>query len=269
MKKRIWCLAAAACMAAGSALNAYAAEPAVIDRGWKAVFSGEKMESNFTSEDIVNEIGAMQPGDSVTIRVGVENRDDTGSNWYMKNEVLQSLENNKSQANGGAYTYRLSYQDAQKNETVFFDSDTVGGDGSEEGLVEATDSTKEWFFLDNLEAGKGGTVELTVALDGETIANNYQNTLAELELSFAVEPDMTLNEEDDPDRNDSGGGGSRGGGGSGNGGTDGNRSMVYSPGAVQTNDTNRILLWSVLALACGLGLMAYGILCYKREKGER
>ena len=266
MKKKTWYLAAAVCMIAGSTLNAYAAEPVEIDQGWRAVFSGEKMESNFSSEDIIDAIGAMQPGDSVTLKVGVENQDDAGSNWYMKNEVLRSLEADRSRASGGAYTYRLAYQDAQNNETVFFDSDTVGGEGSEEGLGEATSSMEEWFFLDNLAAGKSGTVELTVALDGETIANNYQNTLAELELAFAVEPDMTLTDDNDPGTEEPGGGGSRR---PGSGSTDGNRSVVYSPGAVQTNDTNRILLWSVLALICGLGLMVYGILCYKREKGER
>lgn len=265
MKKRAWCLVAAACMIAGSALNVYAAEPVEIDQGWKAAFSGEKMESNFSSEDIIDAIGAMQPGDSVTLKVGVENQDDAGSNWYMKNQVIQSLEADRSRASGGAYTYRLAYQDAQGNETVFFDSDMVGGEGSEEGLGEATNSMEEWFFLDNLAAGKSGTVELTVALDGETIANNYQNTLAELELAFAVEPDMTLPDAGDPDPDNPGGGSRRPGSDS----TVGNRSVVYSPGAVQTNDTNRILLWSVLALVCGLGLMVYGILCYKREKGER
>ena len=35
--------------------------------GWQVTFDGKKMESNFTSADMSDEAGAMQPGDSVEL----------------------------------------------------------------------------------------------------------------------------------------------------------------------------------------------------------
>lgn len=266
MKRKTWCLAAAVCMIAGSTLSTQAAEPAAVSGSWRTWFTGEKMESNFNREDILNTIGEMQPGDSVTFRIAVENQDKENTNWYMRNQVLESLEKKGSPASGGAYTYHLAYQSDDGEETVFFDSDSVGGEDSEEGLREATSSMEEWFFMDNLAPSRSGNVVLTVALDGETQGNAYQNTLAELELAFAVEPDAAA----PTDREDPGsGGGSSGGRGSGGSGGSPSApaSLVYTPGTVQTNDTSQLMLWSAMTLACGLLLMAFGFICYRRERG--
>ena len=78
-------------------------------------------------------------------------------------------------------------------ETVFFDSSTIGGDRSSAaglGLHEATESMGEYFRLGTLTPGEKGMVTLSVTLDGETQGNDYQNTLADLTMSFAVD---TLN----------------------------------------------------------------------------
>ena len=37
--------------------------------GWEVTFNGKKMESNFTSANIGDEINAMQPGDSVELTI--------------------------------------------------------------------------------------------------------------------------------------------------------------------------------------------------------
>ena len=58
--------------------------------GWQVTFDGKKMESNFTSADMSNEAGAMQPGDSVELTVTIKNTFDGQADWYMKNEVLES-----------------------------------------------------------------------------------------------------------------------------------------------------------------------------------
>ena len=186
MKIRTWCLAAV-CMIAGSALNVQASESVTVGDGWKTWFDGEQVESNFSRRDILNVIGEMQPGDSVTLKIGIENQDNSGSDWYMRNQVLESLEKKGNPASGGAYTYRLSYVGADGNETVFFDSDSVGGEDSDEGLKEATSSMEEWFYVDNIAPSRSGSISLTVALDGETQGNDYQDTLADLQMNFAVE----------------------------------------------------------------------------------
>ena len=41
--------------------------------GWQVTFDGKKMESNFTSSNMSDEVGAMQPGDSVELSVTIKN----------------------------------------------------------------------------------------------------------------------------------------------------------------------------------------------------
>ena len=105
---------------------------------------------------------------------------------------MKSLEEASKTAAGGAYTYMLSYKSPNKaTEDVFFQSDSVGGEGyvskDLEGLYSATDSLKDFFYLDTLKTGQEGLVTLQVALEGETQGNGYQDTLAKLRMKFAVE----------------------------------------------------------------------------------
>ena len=55
------------------------------------------------------------------------------------------------------------------------------------GLHEATGALQNYFYLDSLKTGQSGTITLYVALDGETQGNSYQDTLADLQMNFAVE----------------------------------------------------------------------------------
>lgn len=126
----------------------------------------------------------------------------------MTNKVLYSLEDRSanSGASGGAYTYRLVYTDKDNNESVLFDSDTVGGDqnsGGREGLREATAGLEDYFYLDTLDTGDSGKITLEVALEGETQGNDYQNTLADLQMNFAVELNPNAVREREETSNDS------------------------------------------------------------------
>lgn len=163
--------------------------------GWQVTFTqAEEMESNFTSADLANLFSGMQPGDDAVITLALRNSHSAVTNWYMTNEVLSSLEDSVSVASGGAYEYYLSYVGPSGEERVLFDSDTVGGEtvgNAGEGLHEATDALDEFFFLDTLKTGESGRITLRVALDGETQGNDYQDTLAKLQMNFAVELDAT------------------------------------------------------------------------------
>ncbi len=84
----------------------------------------------------------------------------------------------------------MTYYDPSGAEVVLYDSETVGGEGTSyvgKGLEQATDSLDDFFYLDRLDAGKAGSVHLKVILDGETQGNGYQDTLARLQMNFAVE----------------------------------------------------------------------------------
>ena len=158
---------------------------------WKVEFTREKaMVSNFTTSNFDDVLDYMQPGDSAEFRVTIHNSNDSVTDWYMANQVLKSLEDASKTASGGAYSYILSYTDAQGKAETLYNIETVGGENyapNLEGLHEATDALDSFFYLDTLEQGKSGEVQLYVQLDGETQGNDYQDTLAQIQMNFAVE----------------------------------------------------------------------------------
>ena len=159
--------------------------------GWTVTYTSDgKMASNFHTKDYNDPIKGLQPGDDMTLTVTLKSENAQRADWYMTNEVLHSLEDrSKSGSFGGAYSYTLTYIGPTQTR-VLYDSDTVGGeDVSPEGvgLHEATSALKDFFYLDSLESGQTASVVLNVALDGESQGNRYQDTLADLQMNFAVE----------------------------------------------------------------------------------
>lgn len=167
------------------------AETMYSEEDWTVTFTAdEKMESNFTTGQIDDLLYSMQPGDDAQINILVRNKSSNSTNWYMKNDVLDSLEDSVKVASGGAYSYRLVYKGPNGQENTLFDSSTLGGEGESpagEGLNAATNALDDYFYLGTLEKNQSGMVSLNVALDGETQGNSYQSTLANLEMRFAVE----------------------------------------------------------------------------------
>ncbi len=230
MKKKILCLAMMAMMVVGTTMTAHA-EDFKGSTDWLADFTGDKIESNFTSAAMADEILQILPGDTITLEITIQNSSEDETDWYMTNEVLETLEESKDSAEGGAYTYILTYKGADGAETVLYSSDTVGGEGSV-GLGEATGSLEDYFFLERLDKDEKGTVTLFVELDGETQGNDYQNTIARLQMNFAVE-------------------------------------KVAGPLVVQTGDSSNLMLYSAIALGSGLLLLVAAVANSKRhKKGE-
>ena len=100
------------------------------DESWKVAFTSEKkMESSFSTADINDVVGGMQPGDNVIITLDLKNENNTTTDWYMRNEVLYSLEDRSAnkETSGGAYTYRLTYTNKDGEVQSLFDSDTEIG----------------------------------------------------------------------------------------------------------------------------------------------
>ena len=173
MKKKILCLVMTLVMTAGAATTAFARDYQGAD-GWQVTFDGSKMSSNFQDNDVTDEMANIQPGDSIELKVNVMNSDSGSTDWYMTNEVIQTLEDAQQSAAGGGYSYRLTYVGSDKKETVLYDSTTVGGEGSSkagEGLKQVDNSTQEYFYLGRLASQESGTVHLTVGVEGETQGN--------------------------------------------------------------------------------------------------
>ena len=222
-------------MVVGASMTAYA-EDYIGSDNWTVSFTGEKMDSNFAGSDIDESILNIQPGDSIRLQVNISNDSKRTTDWYMTNEVLESLEDAITVAEGGAYTYILSYVAVDGTETVLFDSDAVGGENNlealSEGLHQATDNLEDYFYLDTLKTGEKGIVYLYVQLEGETQGNDYQDTLAKLQMNFAVElvEDGTIIQ------------------------------------TVKTGDASPIMLFSLLALLSGIVVM---IIAMKQAKDRR
>lgn len=220
------------------------------DENWNVAFTSENgMVSSFSTADINDVVSGMQPGDNVIITLDLKNENPASTDWYMQNEVLYSLEDRSAnkETGGGAYTYRLYYTDKDGTVQVLFDSDTVGGEDSVsvsetiEGLHGATNALKDYFYLDTMQNGQDGKITLEVALDGETQGNHYQDTLADLQMNFAVE----LLSEDVPESS---------------------RTDI-----VKTSDESKLPLLAAVSIISGLLLLIYCIYCFmehrKRKKG--
>ena len=254
MKKKLCSLFLILLLAAGSTLTAHA-EDYIGGNGWYVRFTGEKMESNFKSSDIADAISALQPGDSIAISISLENKDTSATDWYMTNKVLQSLEDSQNVAEGSAYTYVLTYKNSKGEDKTLYSSETVGGEtvtGAGEGLHEATDGLEDYFYLDKLDSKAKASISLKVALDGETSGNTYQNTIAKLQMNFAVEKLRGTNTatSSNASRRES--------------------NDIYKVGSdVRTGDQNRILLWSLLALLGGIGFMGLAVTGRKGKGGDK
>ena len=150
-------------------------------------FNGSAIVTEGTGS-INNAVSGLEPGDDVTITMTYTNSTDDVTEWYMQNDIIKSLEDSSKAANGG-YTYSLTNVGPDGTETEIFNSDAVGGNSKAagEGLHQADNATDEWFFIQELKAGQSGKTLLHVALDGESQVNSYENTEAELTVSYAVE----------------------------------------------------------------------------------
>lgn len=243
MEKRLLVFCLTVFMGIVSSVTGYA-EDRQGASGWQVSFDGKKLESNFSTANMDDEIYNMQPGDSVELTITLKNDYDKGQvDWYMKNEVLRTLED-AGDMSGGAYDYLLTYTDSDKKTTTLYSSEKFGGEGRYNGvgLKGATTTLDDYFYLDRMSKGDTGIVKLKVALDAETLVNDYQNTLARLQMDFATELVDTS---------------------SGNPSTPGNG---RSP--VKTGDQTKIMLYIILTLGAGLVLLFFGIMKLRRDREE-
>lgn len=234
----LYMLAAAILMIGGPA--AYA-ETHYGGSDWQVTFT-DKLEENFGSGEIADVLGELYPGDNAIITIKLVNSNVKTTDWYMRNEVIKSMEDGSTVAEGGAYTYKLTYKDKNGSVKTLFDSDTVGGDNTGsigEGLHGATGALKDYFYLDTLATNQSGVVTLEVKLEGETFTDNYQNTLADIQMNFAVELNDTTTQNN-------------------------NRTQV-----VRTGDETELLPLYAAMAASGLVLLGLGIFGVRKDKRKR
>ena len=158
-------------------------------------YNGKEITSDFTSDDWAAAQSGLQPGDSLTYTVTYKNGTNETTEWYMRNEVLTTLEQAKEAAENGGYTYVLRNEGPDGTMTTLFSNEKVGGEQTDqssapadlEGLLQATNATKEFFFIQELKSGQSGKTHLRVVCDGETEVNDYMDTDGSLLVQYAVE----------------------------------------------------------------------------------
>ena len=165
---------------------------------WADSFTADGGTYTYNGSDIVQVRGnisevvdGLEPGDTVTIEMTYTNNSNDTTDWYIRNDVLETLEETVANAKDGGYTYVLTNYGVSTGTVEIFNSDAVGGssgpDGIDQGLKGATDATGEFFHIDRLEKGQSGKTVLTVGLDPESQANAYENSTADIQLQYAVE----------------------------------------------------------------------------------
>ena len=161
-------------------------------------YNGNEITSDFTSEEFAASQSDLEPGDDLAYKVTYTNNSNRTTYWYMRNSVLETLEEAKKQAENGGYTYVLKNIGPDGTETTLFDNSEVGGETKKadlEGLKQATNATGNFFYIQELKPGETGTTSLYVALDGETEVNDYMDTRGALMVSYAVEDQSGNNTE--------------------------------------------------------------------------
>ncbi len=209
--KKAGVLLAAGLMSA--ALSAVPAAAESFEVQGNCEYNGREIISDFDTGVLADTVENLQPGDDVSFRVRYSNESTETTDWYMENEVLQTLEKTTAAkkvagvgtAQGGGYQYKLIHYDKNGTPEILFGDENaetglegvVGGEatpGDMEGLEQATNALDEWFWIQTLEAGESGVVELQVAFDGETQVNDYMDTDGGLAVRFSVEqtPENTV-----------------------------------------------------------------------------
>ena len=94
-------------------------------KGGTYVYDGNTITDTVSNETIPN----LEPGDDVTIDFTYKNDSDDTTYWYMKNDILHTLE--EYGASNGGYTYTLT-----DNGEVVFSNEAIGGEKTPSGLSE-------------------------------------------------------------------------------------------------------------------------------------
>lgn len=153
-------------------------------------YNGSRITSSFDSRSLAASIADMEPGDELEYTLTYANGSGETTEWYMRNQVLETLEEEKTPAENGGYTYILKNIGPDGTETVLFDNSEVGGEAKVadlEGLRQATNATGDYFYIQELAPSQKAKTYLYVGFDGETEVNDYMDTHGRLLISYAVE----------------------------------------------------------------------------------
>lgn len=151
-------------------------------------FNGEEIQYQ-GMENFAENFSDMYPGESRTQEIVIQNNDDRDVEFYLQPSVLQSFEETVN-ASGAAYNISLKLHTKDDTYTLFGGTEEdniarIGGD--EVGLGNLNEAIDGWIFLTTLQPQETASLEMMVALDGESNTNDYQAALGTFQFEFGVD----------------------------------------------------------------------------------
>ena len=156
--------------------------------------SDSKLESTF-HDDVIDDtiLEDLEPGDVAVFRIDVKNENAEEINFWMDHRTIDSLETwgSNLERSGAGYGFVVQYESGGKTQTLYYSGLQIEGvdfdPNTPSSMREMKINKDTYIYLDTYASGEGGTVVLTILLDGETMGNDYQVTKAQIATEFAVE----------------------------------------------------------------------------------
>lgn len=185
--KKINMVLALALVVAGITGHCMTVEAGTESLEWTVQYDGGKNFKTLGKDATNSSIGNAMPGDTIQYIVTYTNNSADGKTYdfYLDANVLKSLEDGSSAAQGGGYSYKVDYEINGTTSTVI-DSETIGGDNDvSKGLNQV--SNDSYVSVGRLTKGQSGIVTVSIALDGNSQDNSYMETIAQMSIQFAVQ----------------------------------------------------------------------------------
>ena len=110
----------------------------------------------------------------------LSNQDDRELRFYINASVLSDLTNDNISASGAVYTITL-LRDGEE----FYRGIIGGVEGTLKDLNSGNISQNQ--LIASLKKGESSRITMKIGIDGESMNNDYQNTVGQLRLEFNVE----------------------------------------------------------------------------------
>lgn len=147
------------------------------------VFTGDSQNYfsfNVDKNEFSNKFTGMIPGETRSKEFTLSNQDDRELRFYINASVLSDLTNDNISASGAVYTITL-LRDGEE----FYRGIIGGVEGTLKDLNSGNISQNQ--LIASLKKGESSRITMKIGIDGESMNNDYQNTVGQLRLEFNVE----------------------------------------------------------------------------------
>ncbi len=141
---------------------------------------------NVSKDSFSKVFEGMVPGEARTLTIKLVNDYSKAADFYMSTKTLKAFEDAKK-ASGGAYTVSMSLLQDDKTTLIYGTGEgaLIGADSN--GLKDINGALNDTYKVATIEAGKEATLSFKVALDGQSLRNEYQSQSGQFQFDFTVQ----------------------------------------------------------------------------------